>query len=1776
MRKFLFQSLLSFLFLTVSSQTISSQVVISQLYGGAGCGTAGCSTYKNDFIELFNRSASPVSLNGWSVQYASATGTTWQVTALSNVTLQPGQYYLVAESFNANGVTTLPTPDVTGAIAMSATVGKVALVNSTIALSGACPTGAAIIDFIGYGTTANCSETALAPAPATTTADIRGAGGCTDANNNSTDFTTGTPNPRNTSTAFNVCGGGPVTTVSVAAGTNAAEPATNGTFTINLSSPAPAGGITVTYTLSGTATLNTDYSDALAGTITIAEASSTGTITLTPIDDPDFEGTETIGITLNTATSPYTITTGTASINLTDNDAPPSVTVVAGVNAAEPSANGTFTINLSVAAPAGGVTVNYTLSGSALLNTDYTDAQSGSISILQGQSSGTVTLNASDDPDIEGNETIIITLNNASNGYVVGVPASANISLLDNDNPPIVINEVYGGGGNGGSLYKNDFIELYNNSNASVSLAGWSVQYNSSAGTGNWQVTNLSGNIPAHGYYLVQEAAGGAGTANLPTPDATGTIAMAAGAGKVALVNNTAALAGQNPSSVAIVDKVAYGSVTGGGFEGSGSAPAPSNTASIQRTPTGFDSNNNATDFTVITPPAPKNSVTDVTPPTLSTLSPATTSANVPDAFTAMLTFNENIEKLTGNIVLKKLIDNSVVQTIDVASSAVTVGGANVSFLVQGLAFNTSYYFEVDNGAFRDLSENIFAGFSGSGTWSFTTRSQPTGTIGSTYSFNTCNGFPDEFSFYSEAGPQLWGCTSFGRNAADLPLGSAPFGVQINGFSGTNIPNVDWLISPSFDLTGTVYPLLSFWSRTAFNGLPLQLKVSTDYTSGDPAAATWIDLNGKFPGQTSNKWTLSDNINLSAFKQSNVHFAFIYTSSDDDGARWTLDDLSITNSLVAPPPSLTLGTNDVQFPYVASGSFADKTFTFIGNDLTGDVTLSSTGVFLLSKDGISFSSSIQYTLAEANNVNETVYVRFSPTQNDQNYTGTATLSTSGLTGIVNLKGTSIDPATTLEVVNWNMEWFGSTSLGPTNDNLQEQNAETILTTIGADIYGLVEVVDEARLANIVSHMPGYSYVICNYGSHTNPFESGAGSLSEAQKEAFVYKTSLFSNISTTALVTNGVNTAADLSNPAYNYFSSGRYPFMMTADVTLNGITKKTRFVLLHAKANTSPTAISYARRKAGSDTLKYTLNNLYAGDNIIILGDINDDLDSTITDGINPKITSYYAFTHDTVTTFSSPTLTELSLTGKKSTVSYNDVIDHVILSNEIKPYFMTGSANVLTDVAGLISNYGSTTSDHYPVFTRYQFCKLTCPDPIVVSNDPGQCGAVVNFNVASTMICGTVTAIPASGSFFSKGITTVNVTAGTGETCSFTVTVNDTEKPVITPPANVSVSTDAGICNATNVSLGNATATDNCTGTIVITNDAPSAFLKGETTVTWTATDASGNTSTATQTVTVTDNEKPVITSCPTVSPLCYSISGSYTIPAITATDNCSTVTYGYVITGATSRSGSTSNASGTFSPGSSTITWTVTDGSGNTQTCQTNVIVNSNIIVTIPDAFALSSGTLANTVYIGYAPASTLTLVTQVSGGNPGYTYLWSTGATTSSINVSPVVNTVYSVTITDQYGCHGMANKSVSVKDIRGGKKLDKVTICHSQPGSSFTVTVSSSEVPIHLSHGDMLGACTPPSKTVTKNNTEEILLIDKIQLSAIPNPSANSFAITVKGGSDEKVSLRVVDIFGRTVEQKIVQSNQTLKIGARYRTGIYLVEAVQGKEKSVLRLIKIND
>jgi DNA/RNA endonuclease G (NUC1) len=182
-------------------------VVISQIYGGGGNSGA---TLKNDFIELHNNSTSPVSLSGWSVQYASSAGITWQVTLL-NGSIAPGGYYLVQESQGAGGTTNLPTPDATGTIAMSATAGKVVVVHATAALAGSCPTDVTISDLVGFGTGANCFEGIVGSTSAVgnTTAAFRLNGGVTDNGDSRNDFSIAAPAPRNTASPAGGTSGAP-------------------------------------------------------------------------------------------------------------------------------------------------------------------------------------------------------------------------------------------------------------------------------------------------------------------------------------------------------------------------------------------------------------------------------------------------------------------------------------------------------------------------------------------------------------------------------------------------------------------------------------------------------------------------------------------------------------------------------------------------------------------------------------------------------------------------------------------------------------------------------------------------------------------------------------------------------------------------------------------------------------------------------------------------------------------------------------------------------------------------------------------------------------------------------------------------------------------------------------------------------------------------------------------------------------------------------------------------------------------------------------------------------------------------------------------------------------------------------------------------------------------------------------------------------------------------------------------------------------------------------
>ena len=183
----------------------SGSMVIAEVYAAGGNSGA---TYANDYAELFNRGTSPVAIDGWTLQYASASSTSWQSTSLSGTIPAGGHYLVQLASGGVNGAA-LPAADATGTSNLATTGGKVALVHDATALTcgasaGSCSTASNLEDLVGYGSAADYEGSGAAPAGSATKATAR-TDSCTDTDNNAADFAAATADPQNSSTAASAC-----------------------------------------------------------------------------------------------------------------------------------------------------------------------------------------------------------------------------------------------------------------------------------------------------------------------------------------------------------------------------------------------------------------------------------------------------------------------------------------------------------------------------------------------------------------------------------------------------------------------------------------------------------------------------------------------------------------------------------------------------------------------------------------------------------------------------------------------------------------------------------------------------------------------------------------------------------------------------------------------------------------------------------------------------------------------------------------------------------------------------------------------------------------------------------------------------------------------------------------------------------------------------------------------------------------------------------------------------------------------------------------------------------------------------------------------------------------------------------------------------------------------------------------------------------------------------------------------------------------------------------
>jgi len=270
---------------------------------------------------------------------------------------------------------------------------------------------------------------------------------------------------------------------------------------------------------------------------------------------------------------------------------------------------------------------------------------------------------------------------------------------------------------------------------------------------------------------------------------------------------------------------------------------------------------------------------------------------------------------------------------------------------------------------------------------------------------------------------------------------------------------------------------------------------------------------------------------------------------------------------------------------------------------------------------------------------------------------------------------------TLEVVTWNLEWFGSTSYGPADENLQLQNVVKVLDSLKADIYALQEVSDQQSVDQIVSHLslPSYHGFVADYITYN-------------QKMAFIYNTETVDSL-TSGAITESMN----------DYYWASRLPFQFTFKVHINGETANIMAVDIHAKANTGDQSLSYRRRIEAAESIYQYFQNNRPDTRIIMLGDYNDDMDVSI---FNDQPTPYQLFLDDTQ--HYKVVTKALTDDGKSSNVYYDNMIDHITISNELFNRYIDGSEAVFM-ADDWIASYSSTTSDHRPVWTRFDFSSAT-----------------------------------------------------------------------------------------------------------------------------------------------------------------------------------------------------------------------------------------------------------------------------------------------------------------------------------------------------------------------------------------------------------------------------------------------------------------------------------
>jgi hypothetical protein len=431
-------------------------------------------------------------------------------------------------------------------------------------------------------------------------------------------------------------------------------------------------------------------------------------------------------------------------------------------------------------------------------------------------------------------------------------------------------------------------------------------------------------------------------------------------------------------------------------------------------------------------------------------------------------------------------------------------------------------------------------------------------------------------------------------------------------------------------------------------------------------------------------------------------------------SRWTVDDFRIQDV----SSYHTIPTAALAFSEAASGSkSAAQTFTFraVGH---GDITLTASAGFELSADqGTTFTSSVVIPATETTGAaGKTIQVRFAPSSRQLIVEGTIAFTGTDLsTQSIKLTGSSYLKSETFDVATYNMEFFGNGNqiaggFGPANATLQITNAATVLNRLNMDIIGTQEISNKAAVDQVIANLPvGYANQISPVYSYsikpdfsTEPFP--------AQKIGFIYNTANVTPVGFRVMFEGLYRQAVAGTTTLINddFWSSGRLPYMGTFDVRVNGITKRVHVINIHAKSGSASS--DFNRRVADLQVLKDSIDTYYGDQNVILLGDFNDNVFGSINSG---GMSSYNSFVSD-VSDYKALTYA-LAQAGGFSFPSSGSFLDHIIISDELTDEYLDPSTTV-EDPRSYVVNYANTTSDHLPVYARFAF---TSNDPTGTKKD-------------------------------------------------------------------------------------------------------------------------------------------------------------------------------------------------------------------------------------------------------------------------------------------------------------------------------------------------------------------------------------------------------------------------------------------------------------------------